>query len=282
MVGRRQLRELGISDHETRYRVEVGRLHRIHPRVYAVGHRNLTYRGRWMAAVLWGGPGAVLSHHAALSLWDLRAPPEGRLDVTVVASGRRSIPGVRLHCVRSLSSGDVTRRNWIPVTTLARTLLDYAEVVDPQWLRIALQEAERREVLSGGALEQAVARNAGRHGIRPLRETLAAISGPAPWTQSEFERRFLVLVRSAGLPEPSTNVIVYGELVDVFWAQASLAVELDGYDFHRGRRQFESDRRRDAKLALAGLTVVRLTQPRVENEPESVIGELLAFLRRSA
>ena len=259
-----------------------GRLHRLYPGVYAVGHRNLTQKGRWTAAVLSAGPQAVLSHSAALSLWDLRRAPGGPVDVTVPARGRRSRAGVRIHCVRALDPRETTRREWIPVTSLPRTLLDYAEVAGPQWLRLALEEAERRDLLDGRALERTLARHPGRHGRAKLREALGAITGPAPWTQSEFERQFLVLVREAGLPEPRMNVLIDGELVDAYWPAANLVVELDGYLFHRTRREFDRDRRRDARLALLGLTVIRLTQPRVQFERRDVAGELRALIARAA
>src|SRR3954452_21510460 len=67
-----QLRPRGLTRDAIRRRLEAGRLHRVHRGVYAVGHRAVTQRGRWMAAVLACGPGAVLSHRAAAALWGMR------------------------------------------------------------------------------------------------------------------------------------------------------------------------------------------------------------------
>ena len=104
------------------------------------------------------------------------------------------------------------------------------------------------------------------------------MQGPAPWTQSELEDRFLALIRDAGLPEPQCNVLVEGELVDAVWRDQKLIVEIDGYGYHRSREQFEADRRRDAKLQVAGYRVIRLTQRRIDTEPGAVAALIRALL----
>src|SRR5205807_7036063 len=83
VVARWQLRKLEFSRSEIHVLVARGHLHRLHRGVYAVGHTRLTARGRWIAAVLACGPDAVLSHRAAVALWDLRPIPSGAIDVTV-------------------------------------------------------------------------------------------------------------------------------------------------------------------------------------------------------
>jgi predicted transcriptional regulator of viral defense system len=127
-----QLRDLGLTRDAVSWRAQSGHLHRIRRGVYAVGHRRLTQRARWLAAVLACGPSAVLSHRAALALWALRPAPAGPIDVTAVARGRRPGEGIRLHCVRSLDPVDRLTIDAIPVTTVTRTLLDYAEVAKRQ------------------------------------------------------------------------------------------------------------------------------------------------------
>jgi very-short-patch-repair endonuclease len=108
------------------------------------------------------------------------------------------------------------------------------------------------------------------------------MTGPAPWTQSHLERRFLALVREAGLPAPQANVVLSGELVDFYWPQARLAVELDGWRFHKTRAQFEDDRRRDAKLTLLDIAVIRLTDRRLTAGASRTAAELRALLARRA
>jgi very-short-patch-repair endonuclease len=234
-----------------------------------------------MAAVLACGSEAVLSHRPALALWDLRPTPSGAVDVTVPGRRRRGQPGIHVHSVRSVHDGDRALVDAIPVTSLARSLLDFAEVAGFQQLRLVFEEATRREVPDGKKLEETLARGTGRHGLKPLRAAIAATRGSPPWTQSTLEREFLALVRAAGLPEPRANVFVEGFLVDQFWPEARLAVEIDSYGFHKTRQKFEADRRQDTQLLLAGVPTVRVTQPRIENEPRQLIGDVAKLLGRS-
>lgn len=272
--------QLDVAEHRIRHRVAIGRLHRVHQGVYAVGHSRLTRKGRWMAAVLAHGPQAVLSHRAALALWELRPTAPGPINVTVPARGRRSTGEIRAHNVRT--PPDSTRVDGIPVSTVAQTLLDVAETLGRQQLRLAVEAADRRELLDGRAIDALIRRSPGRHGAPALRAALATLTGYAPWTQSELERAFLAFTRAHGLPEPQCNVLIAGALVDAYFPHARLIVEVDGYQWHRGRAQFEEDRRRDVALMLAGYRVIRLTQRRLIEEPERVALELSTLLRASA
>ena len=90
------------------------------------------------------------------------------------------------------------------------------------------------------------------------------------------------LLRAHGIPTPQTNVLVDGFLVDAYWPDADLVVELDGYEFHRARDAFERDRRRDAVLALAGYRVVRVTYRMLAREPGRVAVTILSLLASDA
>ena len=273
-----QLKRLGYTRNAIDGLARQGHLHRIYRGVYAVGHRRLTQRARWTAAVLACGPDAVLSHRSAVALWEIRPAVAGPVDVTVPGRTRRGQKGIRIHSVRRLAKEDRITYDGIPVTSVHRTLLDYAEVARRQQLRLAIEAADRRELFDLRAMDACLARNPGRHGQKPLKATLAELRGPAPWTRSELERRFLALIREAGLPEPQVNVLVAGELVDCFWPEHGVVVELDSWEFHKGRVQFENDRARDIKLQLAGCRVFRVTQPRIEFEPRKLLADLVAML----
>lgn len=277
-----QLLKLGFTRDDIRGLIDRCHLHRLYRGVYAVGHKRLTRKGRWMAAVLAGGPDAVLSHRAAIALWELRPPPGGPVDVTVPGRRRKGQKGISFHNVRRLHPADRTVVDGIPVTTVHRALLDYAEVARFQQLRLALDAAERRELFDGFELKRLYERACGRRGLKPLRAAVAELRGSAPWTQSELERRFLVLIREAGFPEPQTNVFVEGFLVDAWWPGPRLVVELDGYEFHKGRGKFHSDRLQDTKLQLADCMTIRVTQPRIEDEPRELLGDVRRGLSRGA
>jgi very-short-patch-repair endonuclease/predicted transcriptional regulator of viral defense system len=279
VVARWQLLALGFTRNAVQVRIAHGRLHRIHRGVYAVGHHKLGPKGYWMAAVLSCGADALLSHRFALAAWEVQAAESGLIDVTVPGhGGRRGPTGIRVHGATTLHDCGRAVVDGIPVTSLARTIIDHASTAGVQRTRQALEQIERMGLLIGRELDELLGRNAGHRGAKTLRCALAELAGPAPWTQSQLEDRFLALVREAGLPEPEMNVVVEGELVDAFWRDARLIVEVDGYEFHKSRSRFEADRRRDAKLQVAGYRVLRLTYERIAFEPRSVVSQLRALL----
>jgi very-short-patch-repair endonuclease len=250
------------------------RLHRIHRGVYALGHKRLTAKGRWMAAVLACGPGAILSHRDAAALHDLRRIGSGKIDVT--APSRHNLPGVRCHFVRGLHPEESTAVDGIPVSSLARTYLDLAEIVTHDRLIDALEGGQRQDKLDVGALHAVIARNPGRRGIKPLQAAVAELADEPPLLQSGLERAFRALAHTHHLPQPQFNVYVEGELVDVVWPEHRLVVEVDGRKWHIGKRAFGEDRRRDRKLVRAHWRVVRFTD---EQDPAGVAAELSELLR---
>jgi very-short-patch-repair endonuclease len=279
VVGTWQLVDLGYSHRVIHARVARGQLHRKYRGVYAVGHARLTVRGKWMAAVLACGRDALLSHRAAAALWELRTAPTGPLDVT--ATSRHNIPGIRCHYVRTIHPDDRAEIDCIPLTSLARTLLDQAVILSHQRMRTTLEAVERREILNFARLDALVARSNGHRGVGRLRAALNELHGHPLWTQSQLEILFLELIRSAGLPEPQVNVFLLGELVDFYWPEHKLVVEADGWGFHRSRRSFEENRLRDTKLQIAGIRVIRPTYKRIVHEPRALLADLTALLRLS-
>jgi very-short-patch-repair endonuclease len=269
---------LGISRVEVQGRLDAGRLHIIHRGVHAVGHRKLTLKGRWMAAVLACGPVAVLSHRCALALWDLRQAPSGAIEVTVRGQGKPGPEGVLVRRSGVLGADDVTCVDGIPVTSLAWTIVDYAGIANRRQVRSVLEALERRSLYIGRELDELLERTPNRKGVKNLRAAIAEMTGPAPWLQSKLEDTFHELIRGSDLPDYEANAIVEGECVDALWRKERVIVELDGFAFHKSRAQFEADRRRDAKLTVAGYRVLRITQRRLQNEPQAVLAELRALL----
>jgi very-short-patch-repair endonuclease len=269
VVARAQLLEDGFTRHAIETRLRTGRLHRIYGGVYAVGHPKLTARGQWLAAVLACGPDAVLSHTDAAALHGLLRPPSGVIHVT--APTRHHIDGIRCHRAEC----DVTEIAGIPVTTLEWALLDIAG--SPEF-DAAFTQAQHQDRLHLRRLHALVAGNPGRRGIGRLTRALADVSEEPGWTQSELERRFLRFCRAHHLPPPLTNQYVEGELVDVYWPDHALVVEVDGWRTHKTRAAFERDRARDAKLAAAGYRVMRFTSRRIRDDPDGVADELCRAL----
>ena len=277
VVAARQLAALGLTYASVRHRVRTGRLHVVHRGVYAVGHPRITRRGRWMAAVLACGDGAVLSHRSAAALLGLR--PDGRSSVDVIAAGRgrRSRRGITLHSASGLKSGDHGTCDGIPVTSVPRTLLDLAAVVDARQLERAFEAAERMRLLDMRALHELAHRSRGHHGLGAFRRLIDHLHD-VPETATELERRFIDLCDNHALPRPACNVALEGFVVDALWPHARLVAELDSFGFHRTRAMFESDRARDATLQLAGYRVLRITSRRMEHDADRVAEAIRGLL----
>lgn len=285
VVSRNQLLVLGLDPDQIAYRIEVGRLHRLYRGVYAVGHVRLTQRGRWLAAVAacrGNGGESVLSHRAAGQLHGiLRSAPTNPIDV--IATRRHQLRGVRGHSARGLDPADMTTVDAIPVTTVHRTLLDLAEVMHPLRLYDSLELSVRLQRFDLTEMRAVVARNPGRHGLKPLRAQLARLTGAPAWPDSELEAEFLFQLRQhPDLPEPLTHQVVEGEAVDFYWPDQRVVVEIDGDKYHSLPRDRLNNSRRDRKLTLAGYLVLRVSELELKTEPERVMADLRALLNRPA
>ena len=223
------------------------------------------------------GDRAALSHRSAASLWGLTRPRRGEVDVTS-PQGSRGPAGIRLHRSK-LASDERTVEARIPVTSVARTLLDLAEVLDEDGLRRAFEEADRLKLLRLPELERVSAHRRRRKGLRALHSLIAAAQEPIT-TRSPLEDRFAEFCRKhlADLPAPLTNVSILDHEVDAYWPGHRLVVEMDSWEHHGHRAAFESDRVRDAKMQAAGYRIIRLTHRRLEADPATVASELRAML----
>jgi very-short-patch-repair endonuclease len=274
VVARRQLLALGLSHETIARRSRSGRLHLLHRGVYAVGHRVLTVEGRWMAAVLAGGDGAVLSHASAAAAWDLRPVGAGAIHITIPGDpGRKPRAGIRLHRSRTLTPDDTTTHRAIPITTPVRTIIDLASTLTGRPLEHALDRAEQQRLVDFADLA-----------TRPLPRSLQAVLSTyhATVTRSELEERVLKLCADHGLPRPEVNTRIEGVEVDFVWRDARLIVEVDGYAYHRSPTTFESDRERDVILSVAGWQVLRFTWAQLTRRPAWVaraVSERLAHSR---
>jgi Transcriptional regulator, AbiEi antitoxin/Protein of unknown function (DUF559) len=270
IVTREQLVERGMSTRGISDWVRDGRLHRLHRGIYAYGHDRLRVEGRWLAAVLACGPGAVLSHRSAARLWELRQNNSQLVDVTVPSrNGRIRRAGIRIHRSGRLAPEEVTVRNGIPVTTVARTLLDLADVLNPQALRRAITEAEYRGLFDLTSLIAVVQNNPGRRGAKLMRAAEAA----GHRTRSRLEERFLAFIDKWGVEAPESNVWLEGYEVDFLWRRVGLAVELDGLKEHGTRAAVRADRKRDRDLWRAGFRTIRLTDDALD-APQEVLLDL--------
>jgi very-short-patch-repair endonuclease len=224
-----------------------------------------------MAAVLAYGPGAVLSHSPGGAHWQI-VRDRGPCEVTV-PKARRSRRGIRVHHVR-LPSDEITVHEGIPVTTVPRTIFDFAVEASQRELERAINEAEVLRLWDELSLDHVLHRYPRHKGTRAIRAALSQRRAGATVTKSDLEEMFITLIDSAGIPRPEINAIVEGFEVDAVWRDVRLAVELDGRDTHGTAAAFESDRHRDRVLQVAGWRVVRITYRQMRDTPRAVVGDV--------
>jgi very-short-patch-repair endonuclease len=276
VVTRAQLLMLGFSARSIKHRIAKGRLHPVWRGVYAVGRPELTLHGRWLAAVMSCGPGAVLSHGSAAALWKICPVTTSRIEVSLRLGLPRRPKGIVVH--RRTSPGEATRHCGVPVTTPIFTLIDLATLLGREQLEAAVNEADRLDLTDPEELRAALDKIPRRHGIALMRELLDRRT--FTFTDSELERHFLLLVRTAGLPAPLTGRYVNGFKVDFYWPDLGLVVETDGLRYHRTPAQQTRDRVRDQAHAAAGLAQLRFTHAQIRFEPTYVRETLLAVARQ--
>jgi Protein of unknown function (DUF559) len=272
-----QLMALGVESVVVARWVSDGFLHHDLPRVYAVGHRAPSVEADLTAAVLYAGPGAMLSHATALwwrGLLDHQPWP------IQVSTPRRcqSLHGVKVHGRRTCE------RDWhkgLPTTTIEQALLDFASVAPLDRVRFALANADHGKLLDVAAL-QAIA-GAGRAGSTKLRTALKRHEPKLARTRSPLERTFLPFCEAHGIPSPDdVNVWIEGVLVDAVWWKERVVVELDGKDNHSSWGQIQRDRSNELKLRAARFDVMRYGTAQFEEQPELVARDLLARLSSAA
>jgi hypothetical protein len=169
------------------------------------------------------------------------------------------------------------------VTALPRTFLDLAACVSASRLDRAVERAEELQLFDLKAMDALLRRAGGHPGVGRLRRALAIYRDEPAFLRSRLERRFLDLVRRAGLPAPSMGFNEVGYELDAYWPEERFVVELDVYETHGGRAAFEADRLRQENLKLIGIEMIRVTGPRLAREPKAVVervARLLAQRRR--
>ncbi len=279
-VARWQLTAAGLGDGVIKRMVARGQLHREQRGVYAVGHRLETPLGRETAALLACTPGTLLAGRSAAVLWEIIAPQAGA-PIELLIHGRETAEpaGAIVHRTRVLLPEDVRVHRGLPVTSPARALLDMADGVSVRTLERGLGEAFVKHLVSRTKLCERLHRAPGRHGAKVLLAILDAQAGPM-LTRSEAEERFYALIKQAELPLPLVNAHIHGFEVDFYWPAERVAVEIDGFRFHRSRAAFERDRRKSAILTAHGISVLRPTWRQIVDEPVALVATLALTLAR--
>jgi very-short-patch-repair endonuclease len=279
VVAHRQLRELGLGPSSICWRIKSGRLHPVRRGVYAVGRPETSPHGRWMAALLACGPGAVLSHGSAAALWGFGGEPRNLVEVSLPTGRRTRQPGIRAHRRAALRPDEVTEHEGVAVTSPIRTLIDQATRLTPARLERAVNEADKLERVRADVLYAALDAHKREPGVGALRRLLDPLHFRL--SDSELERAMRPVAKGAGLPVPETKVWVNKFEVDFFWPGLGIIVEADGLRYHRTASQQRRGLERDQAHIAAGLWPLRFSHWQIAREPAHVRGVLRRVAARA-
>ena len=285
LITRPQLTALGVTRAAIDHAIVRGRLHRRRHAVYSlVPFAALPPLANELSAVLACGDTALLSHHSAAATWGFRPSFNGLVHVTAIGrDAGRDRPGIRAHRVTALDPRDIRRYQNIPITSPARALLEIAPDLTDRQLERALDEALIKRLITHAAINAVVNAYPRYRGVARLR-ALADPGRPTTETRSDGEEALLELIRKADLPRPELNAKVGNYTADFLWREQKVIVELDGYDYHRGRAAFERDHQRDAEHQRMGYLVIRITGRQLARQPEAILVRIATALatRRSS
>ncbi|MBF6621186.1 MAG: hypothetical protein ITG02_13275 [Patulibacter sp.] len=282
VVSRVQLRRCDLSDRQITRATAMSRLHAVHRGVFAVGHDRLSASGQRAAAVLACGAGAALGYRAAAAHWNLRATSSPTVEIVVARTSRPHHRNVKVHCHPQIEPDELTDRDGIRVTTVARTLLDLAAVLPPAALRRSVGQADVLRLFDRHAVAPLLVRHRHHRGRKALEAVLRTWEEPER-VRSPQEETFPELCARFGFPRPAINAEVLGMEVDAVFFDHGIAVELDGYAFHSGAIQWEDDHEKRARLVAAGWTVLAYSWRQVRDDGGGLVRETLgAALARAS
>jgi very-short-patch-repair endonuclease len=278
MLEHSQLRDLGASTSAIDRAVRRGRLHTVHHGVYSlVAARARPPLAAEHGALLAGGPTALLSHITAARMHGFQlAAGTDELYLTVVGADRRR-PGITIHRTRTLNRTERTRVAGLPVTSVARTVVDLAAGQSDGFVERFVDQALKRT--SRAKLNEALQRHPGRPGTPAVRRALAP-GRPSGDTWSDREKKLLALVRRGGLPSPEANVPVGRYFPDLLWREYQVIVEYDSTEYHSSEGARIADAVRHNDLTNWGFNVLHVTSTELSRHPERVLVWIAAALAR--
>jgi len=270
----------GLSHGQVRRRIRSGEWSTVRPGVYAINGAPPTWLQTVAAVTLSSGPQVWASHETAGALWSMPGVGDDAIHVVTGLDRRVRLAGVRGHRSGTLFGADLTNHQRIPVTTPARSLVDLSARLSYRQLGLAVDDALRRRLMTLESLQRCVARLSEAPGRRRvvLHELLAdRLPGYDPG-DSDLETRVLRVCVANGFPPPvqQYRIRLGGRTfrIDLAYPLWRLAIELDGWEFHRTRTAFDDDRARANLLVAQGWALIRFTSRSTDAE---IVGCLRAF-----
>ncbi len=277
------VRRIGISDHRWRVMRDEGWWLPVSPSHFRHASTPVTLELRIRAGLGWLGRDAHLFGSTALWWAGVDVDEPRRPEFLVPRAGRGTVTGMTLHTSTRWDAIDFTRHRGLRTTTAARAILDMASGTPrARLLETAIDSAVSLRRTSFPTLERRLRSldGKGRHGCALVRELLLDTGG-----ESHLERRFLALVRRAGMPRPRCQVTfrtTTGRPVRVDFLFGSVVVEVSGRLGHTSDTDRRRAGRRRVELEDQGCRVIEFTTSDVIDDPEYVRRTLRKALSVSA
>jgi very-short-patch-repair endonuclease len=281
VVSRDQVLASGFTRHVLDRRIrDGGPWQRLLPGVYLTVTGVPTTDQRDMAAILYAGPGSVITGSAALRRHGLRAPDTNTVDVLVPARRRWESTGfVKVHRTTRISSVPCASDSLL-ITVLPRAVGDAARgLVSLSDVRAVVAGAVQRRRCTVTQLAEELAAGPVR-GSALFRQALAEV---VVGIRSSAEGDLRALLIRARLPMPMFNTRLYsGDVLiavpDAWWPDARLAVEVDSREWHLSPADWERTMRRHARMTACGIVVLHFSPRQIRSEPATVVATIRAAL----
>jgi very-short-patch-repair endonuclease len=286
LITRNQALQAGLSRDAIKRLLTEGIWQRVHQGTYALwtpSARSERWRQRLMAGVLWLGKGSAVSHQAAALVWEMDGVKSAPLELSTTGRRRTSGNGLVVYHRGDLPSADIVERHGLPVTSVPRTLVDLASVVEAEVIELALESALRRGLATVVEIKEALRRAPRAQKGKPvLRDLLDRHPGVA--TGSPLETHFWRLLRVEDMPLPVRQYVIRdpaGRRIarpDFVYPDALLAIEVDGFDSHSRRRDFDRDRAKHNALVRLGWIVYRVTSKDLKQRSAGIVADIAGLL----
>jgi very-short-patch-repair endonuclease len=281
VISTEQAVRFGISASAVSRRVASGEWARVFPGVCRATAAEVTLRQRALAAVLWAGGGALVSHATAARLWEFEHTRGDTIEIWLAYPHNRRHEDVTVHRGNRLDRADRTVLDGIPITTPTRTLIDIAGRLEDHKLLAVMEDLIRRDMVRPDRLAARLCalRKSGRPGGGRLQVLLNQRGDGRP-LESALEARAWQLIIESGVRLPARQYWVTAAAghyrLDFAWPDLKLGLECEGYAFHGGVARWDKDKARLAELAAARRRVLPVTWDACTRERERVLRWLRA------
>lgn len=277
VVSRAEAYGFGASPSQVKHRLSTGEWYRLAPGVFAISGTPSTWLQRARAQAL--SLDGVISHRAAAALHGIDGFEMGMIEVSIPQSMGRVRSDVHVHRSTQMRLASAGIVNGVPVTGIARTVLDVGAVVGWRRLEWMVDAVLRQRLLDWPDLYDVLIRHSvqGRNGCGPLRAHLDRRLGESAIPDSRWNRMVGQLLADSTLPEPQYEHVVRDEAgrflgrVDLAYPRDRLAIELDSVRFHLNRESFEKDPRRRNRLLMSGWRVLTFTWSDYADNPRALV-----------